>query len=81
MRIKVDSDATSASVSDITYSGNTISTNDKYGFLVTQSYSADCALSYIFSTESSVTDTDFHNSWNSRNWKYHLVSLSLYLCD
>lgn len=42
MRIKVDSDATDASVSDVTYSGNTISANDKYGFLISQSYSEDC---------------------------------------
>lgn len=45
MRIKVDSDATDATVSGITYSGNSISANDKYGFLITQSYSEDCTLS------------------------------------
>ena len=34
------SDAT-GSVSDVTYSGNSIAANDKYGFLVSQSYSED----------------------------------------
>jgi len=41
MRIKVDADATSGSVSGVTYSGNKISGISKYGFLVSQSYSAD----------------------------------------
>ena len=37
---QVKTDAT-GSVSDVTYSGNTISANDKYGFLISQSYSED----------------------------------------
>ncbi|KAE9404567.1 polygalacturonase [Gymnopus androsaceus JB14] len=41
MRIKVDSDATDATVSGITYIGNSISANDKYGYLISQSYSED----------------------------------------
>ncbi|TFY58255.1 hypothetical protein EVJ58_g6523 [Rhodofomes roseus] len=38
IRIKVDKDATSGSVSDITYSQNTISGISEYGVLITQSY-------------------------------------------
>ncbi|KAJ6473681.1 polygalacturonase [Mycena sanguinolenta] len=38
LRIKVDADATDASVSDITYEGNTISGITEYGVLITQSY-------------------------------------------
>lgn len=41
MRIKVDADATSGGVSSVTYSGNTISGIAKYGYLISQSYSAD----------------------------------------
>ena len=33
--------AATGSVSDVTYSGNTISANQKYGFLISQSYSDD----------------------------------------
>lgn len=57
MRIKVDSDATDASVSDITYSGNTISANDKYGLLISQSYSEDCMCPAVFLSIAHLTDT------------------------
>ncbi|KIK54403.1 glycoside hydrolase family 28 protein [Collybiopsis luxurians FD-317 M1] len=55
MRIKVDSDATDASVSDITYIGNKISANDKYGYLITQSYSEDFGTPGTGSTVSGIT--------------------------
>ncbi|KAF7318590.1 Glycoside hydrolase family 28 protein [Mycena chlorophos] len=38
LRIKVDSDATDASVSDVTYEANTVSGISDYGVLITQSY-------------------------------------------
>ncbi|KAJ7157375.1 polygalacturonase [Mycena filopes] len=38
MRIKVDADATSASVSNIKYEANTITGSTEYGILITQSY-------------------------------------------
>jgi len=38
LRIKVDADATDASVSDVTYEGNTVSDISEYGVLITQSY-------------------------------------------
>ncbi|KAJ7656980.1 polygalacturonase [Mycena polygramma] len=41
MRIKVDSDATDASVSDITYEANTITGSTEYGILISQSYPDD----------------------------------------
>lgn len=41
LRIKVKSDATSGGVSDVTYSGNTVTGIAKYGLLITQSYSDD----------------------------------------
>nr|AAF68401.1 endopolygalacturonase [Chondrostereum purpureum] len=43
MRVKVKAAATSASVSAVTYSGNTISAIAKYGFLVSQSYPDDAS--------------------------------------
>ena len=39
--LKVDSDATSGTVSGVTYSGNSVSGISKYGILITQSYSED----------------------------------------
>ncbi|KAG8877192.1 hypothetical protein FRB98_006831, partial [Tulasnella sp. 332] len=38
LRIKMDADATSSTVSDVTYTGNTCSTIHKYGVLIDQSY-------------------------------------------
>lgn len=76
MRIKVDSDATDASVSDITYSGNTISANDKYGLLISQSYSEDCTCLAVFLSFALFTDTT-PDSWNSWHRQYHLVRLEL----
>ncbi|VDC06226.1 unnamed protein product [Peniophora sp. CBMAI 1063] len=56
MRIKVDTDAT-GTVSDVTYSGNSISANDKYGFLITQSYSEDFGTPGTKSTVSNINFT------------------------
>ncbi|KZV72185.1 glycoside hydrolase family 28 protein [Peniophora sp. CONT] len=56
MRIKVKSDST-GSVSDVTYSGNSISADDKYGFLVSQSYSEDFGTPGTKSTISGVNFT------------------------
>ncbi|VDC07494.1 unnamed protein product [Peniophora sp. CBMAI 1063] len=56
MRIKVKTDAT-GSVSDVTYSGNTISANDKYGFLISQSYSDDFGTPGTDSTVSGINFT------------------------
>ncbi|VDB91724.1 unnamed protein product [Peniophora sp. CBMAI 1063] len=58
MRIKVDSDAT-GSVSDVTYSGNSISANDKYGLLISQSYSEDFGTP---GTDSTISDINFTGS-------------------
>ena len=75
MRIKVDSDATDASVSGITYIGNSISANDKYGYLITQSYSEDCRLPCIRLSElRELTGYALAYSWNSRNREHDLVS-------
>ncbi|KAJ7508368.1 polygalacturonase [Mycena galericulata] len=41
LRIKVDADATGASVSDVTYTSNTVSDISEFGVLITQSYPAN----------------------------------------
>ncbi|KZV65706.1 glycoside hydrolase family 28 protein [Peniophora sp. CONT] len=56
MRIKVDSDAT-GSVSGVTYSGNSIAANQKYGFLISQSYSTDFGTPGTSSTVSGINFT------------------------
>ncbi|KZV65708.1 glycoside hydrolase family 28 protein [Peniophora sp. CONT] len=56
MRIKVKSDST-GSVSDVTYSGNSIAADQKYGFLVSQSYSDDFGTPGTKSTISNIKFT------------------------
>ncbi|KAF8307183.1 polygalacturonase [Clavulina sp. PMI_390] len=56
LRIKVDSDASDASVSDVTYEGNTVSGISKYGILITQSYPDDFSTP---GTDSTISDINF----------------------
>nr|BBF90593.1 endo-polygalacturonase [Fomitopsis palustris] len=56
IRIKVKKDATSGSVSDVTYSENTISGISKYGVLITQSYPDDDGTP---GTDTTISDINF----------------------
>ncbi|KAF8302571.1 polygalacturonase [Clavulina sp. PMI_390] len=57
LRIKVDADATSASVSTVTYEGNTVSGISKYGILISQSYPDDFSTPGTGSTISGINFT------------------------
>ncbi|PCH33713.1 glycoside hydrolase family 28 protein [Wolfiporia cocos MD-104 SS10] len=62
VRIKVDQDATSGSVSNVTYSGNTISGISEYGVLITQSYPDNDGTP---GTDTTISDVNFDGEPNT----------------